>query len=49
MTDSPDPDDVGPIGIFPSWRAVYATVVVVTLILILVLYWFTVSLDFSGT
>ena len=43
-----DPDEEGPIGIFPSWRAVYVSVVVVTIALILILYWFTVALDYSG-
>jgi len=55
MTEGPttgvgnDDGDDGRIGIFPSWNAVYASVVVVTLLMILLLYWFTVALDFSGT
>lgn len=40
--------DEGPIGIFPSWNAVYVSVVIATLLMILALYWFTVALDFSG-
>ena len=43
-----EPDDEGPIGPFPSWNAVYAAVVVVTLLMTVLLYWFTVALDFSG-
>ena len=39
----------GRIGIFPSWTAVYSSVVVATLVMILLLYWFTVALDFSGS
>lgn len=47
--DPDDEDDEGPIGIFPSWRAAYASVVIVTLLMIALLYWFTVALDFSAT
>ena len=45
---SVDDDDQGPIGPFPSWKAVYWAVVIATLLMIVVLYVFTVSLDFSG-
>ncbi len=57
MTDQPmdeiraqaaEDEERGPIGIFPSWRALYITVLAHTLLLILVLYWFTVSLDFHA-
>ena len=49
-TDGRDDDgDDGRIGIFPSWNAVYASVVVATLLMIVLLYWFTVALDYSGT
>jgi len=48
VIDTTDPDDEGRIGIFPSWKAVYISVVVVTIALILILYWFTVALDFSA-
>ena len=41
-------DDRGPVGIFPSWGALYATVVVYALLLITVLYVLSVTLDFSG-
>ena len=43
-----DDGDEGPIGIFPSWKAVYASVVIATLVMIVLLYWFTVALDFSS-
>ncbi len=41
-------DDGGPIGIFPTWRALYTTVVVYALVLIVIFYILSVSLDFSG-
>jgi len=41
---NPDDDDCR-IGIFPSWRSLYVTVVVYTLALIVLLYVFTVALD----
>ena len=41
-------DDDGRIGIFPSWNALYATVVVYTLAVIVLLYAFTVLLDYSA-
>ncbi len=50
-TDVPgsnDEGDEGPIGIFPSWKAAYASVAVATLLMIVLLYWFTVALDFSA-
>ena len=45
----PDPDDgdEGPIGIFPSWRAVYWSVAIYTLILVVILAVFTSVFDFS--
>ena len=49
MTEIDENGDDGPIGIFPSWKAVYVSVVVVTAVMIVALYWFTVALDFSGT
>jgi hypothetical protein len=36
------------IGIFPSWRWLYGTVVVYTVVLIVLLYVFTVALDYSA-
>ncbi len=44
----PGPDDEGPIGIFNTWRALYATVVVYALLLIVIFYVLSVTLDFSG-
>lgn len=41
-------DDSGRIGIFPSWNALYATVVVYTLAVIVLLYVFTILLDYSA-
>lgn len=46
---SPDEDDEdGRIGIFPSWRALYITVIVYTAGLIAILRVFTVLLDTSA-
>ena len=48
MTDEaqhPDEDEASRIGIFPSWRSLYLTVVVYTLALVALLYLFTVALD----
>ena len=41
-------EDDGRIGIFPSWNAVYASVVVYTLATIVLLYVLTVVLDHSS-
>ena len=41
---SPD-DDSGPVGIFPSWGWLYATVIVWAFLLVLALHLFTVALD----
>jgi hypothetical protein len=46
--DSGEDEENGPIGIFPSWGVLYVTVLAHTLLLILILYWFTVSLDFHA-
>lgn len=35
------------IGIFPSWNVLYLAVVVYTIILILLLYFLTIALDYS--
>ena len=48
LQDPNDEGDEGPIGIFHSWNAVYASVVGATLLMIVLLYWFTVALDFSA-
>ncbi|GMR11882.1 MAG: hypothetical protein BMS9Abin29_0067 [Gemmatimonadota bacterium] len=40
-------DDDGRIGVFPSWNALYVTVVVYTVAMIVLLYAFTVLLDYS--
>ena len=47
QVEQPEEDD-GRIGIFPSWKALYATVVVYTLAMIVLLYAFTVLLDYSS-
>ncbi len=41
-------EDHGPIGIFPSWRALYTTVVVYALVLIVVFYLLSQVLSFGG-
>lgn len=43
-----DSEDAGRIGIFPSWGSLYASVVIYTVALIVILYVFSVLLDFSG-
>lgn len=43
------PDDSGPVGPFPSWGALYATVVVYAVGVIVLLYLFTVFLDVAPT
>jgi hypothetical protein len=56
MTADPDPiddggedeDDGGRIGIFPSWRALYITILVYTAGLTLGLYLMSRLLDHSG-
>ncbi len=48
MNDTDPEDEEGRIGIFPSWAALYATVVVYTTALIVLLYVFTIVLDFSA-
>jgi hypothetical protein len=50
MTESPPPgdkrdEDEGPVGIFPSWRWVYGTVLVYGSLMILVLWLLTRLLD----
>ncbi len=45
--EQPEEDD-GRIGIFPSWKALYGSVVVYTLAMIVLLYVFTVMLDHSS-
>lgn len=42
-----DDEDRGPIGIFPSWRAVYWSVVIYTVLLVAVLWIFTVVFNHS--
>jgi hypothetical protein len=43
---APPPDDeTGPIGIFPSWPWLYATVIAWAFLLVLGLHLFTVALD----
>ena len=44
----PDEDEDGRIGIFPSWKALYVSVIVYTAGLIALLYVFTVLLDTSA-
>ena len=40
-------EDSGPIGIFPSWRWVYWSVVIYTLAVIAILWVFTVAFNHS--
>ncbi len=40
-------DQDGRIGIFPSWNVLYLAVIVYTIILILLLYFVTIALDYS--
>jgi hypothetical protein len=44
---SAEDDEGGPIGIFPSWGWLYATVLVYATALIVLLHIFTVTLDFG--
>jgi hypothetical protein len=48
VTDRSEPDDDnGAIGIFPSWPWLYAAIIVYTVIAIVLLHVFTVTLDFG--
>lgn len=47
--DVHDDDTEGPGGPFSSWTAAYVSVAAVTVLIILLLYWFTVAMDFSRT
>ena len=42
-------EDHGPVGIFPSWKALYTTVVVYAGLLIVIFYVLSVTLDYSGS
>lgn len=42
-----DEEETGPIGIFPSWAALYWTVIVYTVALVAVLWGFTVAFNHS--
>ena len=42
-----DDEDDGRIGIFPSWSSLYVAVTVYTAAMIVILYLFTIFLDFS--
>ena len=42
-------EEEGPVGIFPSWNALYTTVVVYAFLLILLFYGLSVTLDYSGS
>jgi hypothetical protein len=44
-----DDDTEGPGRPFSSWTGVYVSVAVATVLTILLLYWFTVAMDFSRT
>lgn len=47
--ESPPPtDDEGPVGIFPSWRALYITVVIYAFGLILLFYVLSEALSFGA-
>jgi hypothetical protein len=45
--DEHDEEDSGPIGIFPSWSAVYWSVVIYTVAVIAILWVFTVAFNHS--
>ena len=48
MRERGDPEDEnGAIGIFPSWSWVYGAVIIYTIIAIVLLHVFTVTLDFG--
>jgi len=40
-------DDDERIGIFPSWNVLYLVVIIYSIILILLLYFLTIALDYS--
>ena len=40
--------DEGPVGIFPTWRAVYVTVIVYALGTVVLLYLVSLAMDFSA-
>ncbi len=42
-----DEDQDGRIGIFPTWNVLYLAVIIYTIILILLLYFLTIALDYS--
>jgi hypothetical protein len=42
-----DEDQDERIGIFPSWNVLYLAVIVYSIILILLLYFLTIALDYS--
>ena len=45
MEERPQEDDAGePIGPFPTWKALYATVITFHVLVIILLYVFTVTL-----
>jgi hypothetical protein len=45
--DLHDDEETGPIGIFPSWKVLYWSVVIFTLALIVVLAVFTETFNYS--
>jgi hypothetical protein len=47
QTSAESEDEGGPIGIFPSWGWLYATVLVYSTLLIILLHILTVTLDFG--
>lgn len=47
-SDEVPDDEAGPIGIFPSWGWVYGTVIAWAAFVVLLLYAFTVTLDFGS-
>jgi len=42
-------EEEGPVGIFRSWNALYASVIVYAFLLILVFYVLSIKLDYSGS
>lgn len=44
----PDVDDSGePIGIFPTWRSIYLTIIIYTVLTVIILYVLTLVLNRS--
>lgn len=46
-TKAHDDEDRGPIGIFPSWSALYWSVIIYTVAMVAILWGFTVAFNHS--